>query len=93
MAALAMAIKDAIKGVEEERGVLETVSAVGIPLIGELGDAKVAGYIAGPGPAYVDGFLKKIMGDEPIGDTAEEMYKIFLNATTGRIGQEYFLGD
>ena len=93
MAALAMAVKDAIKGVEEDRGAIEIISAVGIPLVGEFSDAKVAGYIAGPGPAYVDSFIKKLLGDAPIGDTSEEIFKILLNATTGRIGSEAFLGD
>jgi hypothetical protein len=93
MAALALAVKDAIKGVEEDRGIIETVSAVGIPLIGELGDSQVAGYMAGPGPAYVDAFLRKILGDEPVGDTTEELFNILLRGATGRIGAEAFMGD
>jgi hypothetical protein len=93
MAALAMAVKDAIKGVEEERGVLETVAAVGVPLIGELGDSNLVGYTAGAGASYVDGLLRKILGEEALGQTSEEIFKLFLNATTGRIGSEAFLGD
>ena len=93
MAALAMAIKDAIKGVEEERGVIETVSAVGVPLIGEFGDAKIAGYVAGPGPALVDNFIRKMFGEDPLGDTAEDIFKVFTNAITGRIGTEALMGD
>jgi hypothetical protein len=88
-----MAVKDAIKGVEEERGVLETVAAVGVPLIGELGDSNLVGYTAGAGASYVDGLLRKILGEEALGQTSEEIFKLFLNATTGRIGSEAFLGD
>ena len=93
MAALAMAVKDAIKGVEEERGVIETVAAVGVPLIGEVSDSNLSGMVAGPGISYVDGFLRKLMGEDAFGDTSEEIFKLFLNAATGRIGSETFLGD
>jgi len=93
MAALAMAVKDAIKGVEEDRGVIETVSAVGVPLIGEFGDAKIAGYVAGPGPALVDNFIRNLFGEDPLGDTAEDIFKVFTNAITGRIGTEALMGD
>jgi hypothetical protein len=93
MAALAMAVKDAIKGVEDERGALEIVSAVGVPLIGEVTDANITGMIAGPGIAYVDGFLQKMLGENAFGDTSEEVYKLFLNSIVRRIGQEAFLGD
>ena len=93
MAALAMAVKDAIKGVEEDRGIMETVSAVGVPLIGEISDSKIGGYIVGPGPALVDNWIKTATGGNPFGDTAEEIFKLFLNTTTGRIGSEAFMGD
>jgi len=93
MAALAMAVKDAIKGVEEDRGALEIVSAIGIPLIGEIGDSKVTGYIAGPGPALVDSWLRKGLGEDAFGELSEEVFEIFLRAATGRVGSEMFLGD
>jgi hypothetical protein len=93
MAALAMAVKDAIKGVEEERGPIETISAVGVPLIGEFGDAKISGYMVGPGPALVDGFVRNLFGEDALGDTAEDIFKIFTNAITGRIGTELLMGD
>ena len=93
MAALAMAVKDAIKGVEEDRGVIETVSAVGVPLIGEISDSQIGGYVVGPGPALVDNFMRSLLGDNFLGDTTEEIFKVMLNATTGRIGSEAFLGD
>ena len=92
MAALAMEIKNAIKGVEEEPGVLKTVSAVGVPLIGEFGEAQLAGYVAGPGPALVDNFIRKMFGENPVGDTAEDIFKVFTNAITGRIGTELLMG-
>jgi len=93
MAALAMAVKDAIKGVEEDRGVIETISAVGVPLIGEVSDSKIGGYIVGPGPAVVDNFIGSLLGDNFLGDSSEEIFKVMLNATTGRLGSEAFLGD
>jgi hypothetical protein len=93
MAALAMAVKDAIKGVEEDRGIIETVSAIGVPLIGEISDSKVGGYIVGPGPAVVDNFIRSALSGNFLGDTSEEVFKVMLNATTGRIGSEAFLGD
>jgi len=93
MAALAMAVKNAIKGVEEEPGLLKTVSAVGVPLIGEFGEAQLAGYVAGPGPALVDNFIRKMFGKDPLGDTAEDIFKVFTNAITGRIGTEALMGD
>jgi len=92
MAALAMEIKNAIKGVEEEPGLLKTVSAVGVPLIGEFGEAQLAGYVAGPGPALVDNFIRKMFGEDPLGDTAEDIFKVFTNAITGRIGTEMLMG-
>jgi hypothetical protein len=93
MAALALALKDAIKGVEEERGPVEIISAVGVPLISEVGSSQIGGLVAGPGLSYVDGFTRKLFGEEPLGDTAEEIFKLFLNATTGRIGSETLMGD
>jgi hypothetical protein len=33
------------------------------------------------------------LGDNFLGDTTEEIFKVMLNATTGRIGSEAFLGD
>lgn len=93
MAALAMAVKDAIKGVEKERGVIETVAAVGVPLLNEVADSNISGMIAGPGASYSDGFIRKLLGEDAFGDTSEEIFKLFLNATTGRIGSEAFLGD
>ena len=93
MAALAMAVKDAIKGVDEDRSLLETVSAVGVPLVGEFGDAKLSGYLIGPGPALVDQWIRKALGDGGMGNTAEEIFGVILKATTGRVGYEAILGD
>ena len=71
---------------------LKTVSAVGVPLIGEFGEAQLAGYVAGPGPALVDNFIRKMFGEDPLGDTAEDIFKVFTNAITGRIGTEMLMG-
>jgi len=62
-------------------------------LIGEISDSQIGGYVVGPGPALVDNFMRSLLGDNFLGDTTEEIFKVMLNATTGRIGSEAFLGD
>jgi hypothetical protein len=93
MAALAMAVKDAIRDVDKDRSAIEYVSAVGIPLIGEFEGAQLGGYVAGPGLSLVDSFLQKALGEDGLGKTVEEIFGVLLKATTGRIGYEAVLGD
>jgi hypothetical protein len=93
MAALAMAVKDAIRGVDKERGAIETISAVGVPLIGEFEQAQIGGYAVGPWASLGDKYLQIMMGEDKLGNTAEEIFDLILRASTGRIGSEAFMGD
>jgi hypothetical protein len=93
MAALALAIKDEIRGSERERGPIDVVSAVGVPLIGE---ASVTGYIGGPAASIVDNFLKSVYGDglaETLAETPEAFLDIILRATVGTLGAELVEDD
>ena len=93
MAALAMAVKDAIRGVDKERSPVEIISAVGVPLIGEFEKAQIGGYVVGPWASLGDKYLQIMMGEDKLGNSAEEIFDLFLRATTGRVGSELFLGD
>lgn len=91
LAGLAMAVKDAIRGVEKERGPLDYIGAIGVPLIDT---PSVAGYGIGPAAGLVDNFARSAFGSEnPLGDTAEEIFEILLKATVGVIGTEAILPD
>ena len=93
MAALALAIKDEIRGSERERGPIDVVSAVGVPLIGE---ASITGYIGGPAASIVDNFLKSVYGDglaETLAETPEAFLDIILRATVGTLGAELVEDD
>ena len=92
MAALAMAVKDAIRGVEKERSPIEIVSAIGVPLIGEFEKAQIGGYVVGPWASLTDKYLQNALGEDGLGKTAEEVYDLMLRATVGRIGSEALLG-
>jgi hypothetical protein len=93
MAALAMAVKDAIRGVEKDRTPVEIISAVGVPLIGEFEKAQVGGYVIGPWASLGDRYIQIMMGEDRLGNSAEEIFDLFLRAITGRVGSELFLGD
>ena len=91
LAGLAMAVKDAIRGIEDEKGVLDYVGAIGVPLVDT---ASVTGYVAGPAAALVDNFARSSFGsDAPAAATAEEMFELLLKATVGVIGSEAILPD
>ena len=92
MAALAMAVKDAIRGVEKERSPIEIVSAIGVPLIGEFEKAQIGGYVVGPWASLTDKYIQNALGEDGLGKTAEEVYDLMLRATVGRIGSEALLG-
>ena len=88
MGALALAIKDEIRGSERERGPIDVVSAIGVPLIGE---ASITGYIGGPAASIVDNFLQSVYGDgfvDTVGKTPEAILDILLRATVGTLGAE-----
>jgi len=93
MAALAMAVKDAIRGVEKDRTPVEIISAVGVPLIGEFEKAQVGGYVVGPWASLADRYIQILMGEDRLGNSAEEIFDLLLRATTGRIGSEALMGD
>ena len=93
MAALAMAVKDAIRGVDRERSPIEIISAVGVPLIGEFEKAQIGGYAIGPWASLGDKYIQTILGGDALGKTAEEVFDLFLRASVGRVGSEIFMGD
>jgi hypothetical protein len=88
MGALALAIKDEIRGSERERGPIDIVSAIGVPLVGE---ASITGYLGGPAASIVDNFLQSVYGDgfvDTVGKTPEAILDILLRATVGTLGAE-----
>ena len=89
VASLAMAIKDMIRGVDKERGVIDTVSAVGIPWVGSGSIAEAGGI---PAFAVADNFASAIFGDlfgdGDGGKTAEETYDFLLRTILGAIVAE-----
>ena len=92
MAALALSIKDEIRGSERERGPIDLIGAIGIPLVGE---ESVTGYVGGPALGLADKFLSSLYGDglgETLAQTPEEFFDLILRATVGTLGAEA-LGD
>jgi len=92
-AALAMAIKDEIRGSEREHGPIDLIGAIGIPLVGE---ASLSGYIGGPAVGMIDDLLSSLYGEgmaETLAKTPQEFYNIILRATTGAIGAEALQED
>ena len=92
-AALAMAIKDEIRGSEREKGPIDYVSAIGVPLIGET---SLSGYIGGPAVSIIDDFLASLYGEglsETLAKTPEQFYDILLRASVGALGAEALGGE
>jgi len=88
MGALALAIKDEIRGSERERGPIDIVSAIGVPILGE---ASITGYVGGPASSIADNFLQSVYGDgfvDTVGKTPEAILDILLRATVGTLGAE-----
>ena len=93
MAALALAIKDEIRGTEREHGPIDLVGAIGVPLVGE---ASITGYLGGPAASIVDNFLQSVYGDgltETLAKTPEEFFDLILRATVGSLGAEMVEDD
>jgi hypothetical protein len=93
MAALALAIKDEIRGTEREHGPLDLLAAVGTPVVGE---PSITGYIGGPAASILDNFLGSLYGDglvDTLAKTPEEFFDIILRATLGTLGAEFFEED
>ena len=87
-----MSIKDEIRGSDRERGPLDLLGAVGVPLVGE---ESVTGYVGGPALGLADKFLSSLYGDglgETLAQTPEEFFDLILRATVGTLGAEA-LGD
>ena len=92
-AALAMAIKDEIRGSEREHGPIDLIGAIGIPLVGET---SLSGYIGGPAVGMIDDLLSSLYGEGMLATgakTPQEFYNIILRATTGAIGAEALQED
>jgi len=92
-AALAMAIKDEIRGSEREHGPIDLIGAIGIPLVGET---SLSGYIGGPAVGMIDDLLSSLYGEgmaDTLAKTPQEFYNIILRATTGAIGAEALQED
>jgi len=93
MAALALSIKDEIRGSERERGPIDLIGAIGIPLVGE---ESVTGYVGGPALGLADKFLSSLYGDglgETLAQTPEEFFDLILRATVGTLGAEALEND
>jgi len=93
MAALALSIKDEIRGTEREHGPLDLLAAVGTPVIGE---ESVTGYIGGPAASILDNFLSTLYGEglvDTLAKTPEAFFDIILRATLGTLGAEFFEED
>jgi len=87
-AALAMAIKDEIRGSDYERDPLDLVGAIGIPLVGET---SLASYMGGPVVGTLDDFIASLYGEGLAGTMAkgpEEFYDLILRASLGALGAE-----
>lgn len=83
LASLAIALKDAIRGVDEERGLLDSIAAMGIPY---AGTQSVQQLVTPAGATIVDSWLRTPFQDE--GSTAENILDLLTRATIGTIFAE-----
>jgi len=93
MAALALSIKDEIRGTEREHGPIDIVGAIGVPLIDVT---SVTGYMGGPALSILDQFLSSMRSEgfaKTLGETPEEFFDLILRATVGSVGAEAFGDD
>jgi hypothetical protein len=92
-AALAMAIKDEIRGSDFERGPIDLIGAVGVPLISDF--ESPSSYILGPAAGLLDDFMGSLYGDgmaETAAKAPEEFFDLILRASLGALGAEA-IGD
>ena len=85
-AALAMAIKDEIRGSDFERGPFDYVGAIGVPLINE---SSASSYMLGPVVGLLDDFMASLYGDgmaETAAKAPEEFFDLILRASFGALG-------
>jgi hypothetical protein len=93
MAALALAIKDAIKGVDVERGPRDIIGAIGVPYVT---DRDLVGTLAGPTLNLIGDFTNGLFEDglsEMIGGSPEAVFDLILRATVGAIVAEQMETD
>ena len=92
-AALAMAIKDEIRGSDFERGPIDLIGAIGVPLISDF--ESPSSYILGPAAGLLDDFMGSLYGDgmaETAAKAPEEFFDLILRASLGALGAEA-IGD
>jgi hypothetical protein len=93
MAALALAIKDAIKGIDIDRGPSDIIGAIGVPYIT---DRDLPGTLIGPTGNLIGDFTSSLF-DEGLFETAakgpEAIFDLILRATVGAIGAEVMEQD
>jgi hypothetical protein len=83
LAAMALAIKDEIKGLDKDRGVTDVVAGIGVPY---LGTDSLGQLFSIPAASVVDNFWSAATGEE--GSVPEEAFDLFLRATVGAIFAE-----
>jgi len=83
LAALAMELKDAIRGVDEERGPLDWVAGMGVPYAGTQSVQQLA---LPAGATIVDAWVRTPFQDE--GSTAENILDLVTKTTLGTIAAE-----
>ena len=83
LAALALAIKDEIKGVDKERGIVDVVAGIGVPY---LGTDSVGQLVSIPAASVIDNFWNAAWGEEFT--LPEEALDIILRGTVGAIFAE-----
>jgi hypothetical protein len=93
MASLALAIKDAIKGVDVDRGPRDVIGAVGVPYVT---DRDLLGTLAGPTLNLISDFTGSIFEDglgEVAKQTPEAIIDFILRASVGAIIAEQMERD
>ena len=83
LAAMAIAIKDEIRGVDKERGAVDFIAGVGVPFVGTGSASQLASI---PSLSVLDGFWTALTGEE--GSVPEEALDLIMRATVGAIFAE-----
>ena len=83
LAALALELKDAIRGVDEERGAMDWVAGMGLPYAGTVSGQQL---VTPAGVTIADTWLRTPFQDE--GSTAENILDLLLRTTLGTIAAE-----
>ena len=88
LAAMALAIKDAIKDVDTERGPLDLIAGVGVPYLGSDSFGQLTSI---PALSVLDKFWDAAWG-EP-GDLSDETFELLLRSTLGAIFAEAVINE